>query len=189
MTNRTAELFDEFAARFSRGDNPDVREYLRRAGAGADELAALIDVFLSRSEPPSPTEEEVALVRAWREGEPPLLELRKRRRLTVDQVVEALVGALGVAEPKRAKVKRYYQQLEGGLLEPRGVDRRVWTALRETLSAAVEEISTLRPRPATAQGAFLRADSPGEVFALRSVSAAPLAEERDEVDELFTGAQ
>ena len=43
------ELFDEYAAAYARGERPQAREYLARAGPQADELAGLIDEFLQRS--------------------------------------------------------------------------------------------------------------------------------------------
>jgi hypothetical protein len=60
--------------------------------------------------------------------------------------VDALVKLLGLDPTKRAKVKRYYHELESGLLEPRGVDRRVWEALAETLKAQVVDLVGWRPR-------------------------------------------
>src|SRR3954447_13244263 len=129
MTDAAFTLFDEFAARFARGEAPDVRDYLDRAGGDADELAAMIDAFLMRAEPPAPNDESVDLARALVAGHPPLLELRKRRGIRVDEIVETLVATLGIDTGKRAKVKRYYQELEGGLLDPGGVDGTVWRAL------------------------------------------------------------
>ena len=40
------ELFDEYASAYARGERPQAREYLERAGPQADELAGLIDRFL-----------------------------------------------------------------------------------------------------------------------------------------------
>src|SRR5437763_3144085 len=118
MTDVAFTLFDDFAARVARGGGPDVRDYLERAGTEADALATMIDGFLARAEPPAPDEEAIQLARALVAGHPPLLELRKRRGIRVDEIVDTLVRALGIDAAKRDKVKRYYQQLEGGLLEP-----------------------------------------------------------------------
>src|SRR4051794_35195067 len=156
MTDTNFELFDDFAARFARGEGPDVRDYLRRAGSGADELAALIDSYLTRAQPPAPDEESIALARAFVAGEPALLELRKRRGIRVDEVIDAIVGALGVDAQKRAKVKSYYQQLEGGVLEPRGVDASVWDVLARKLGASVRELRVWRPRSIQTDVAFFR---------------------------------
>src|SRR5947199_126918 len=68
--------FDDYAARFARGEAPALRGYLTRAGESAGELGRLVDAFLARASPPEPDEERVALARAWVEGQPPLLELR-----------------------------------------------------------------------------------------------------------------
>src|SRR5262245_55230659 len=108
-------LFDEYAARFARGERPDTHTYLARAGKGADELAALIDRYLESAPVPAPGEDARAAAAAWVEGEPPLLALRTRRGLRRDEVVDALIGALALDPKKRPKVKEYYHRLEGGL--------------------------------------------------------------------------
>ena len=186
-------LFDDYAARFARGEQPDAREYLSRAGEGADELAAMIDRWLAVAPPPPPGEESVALARAWVEGQPPLLELRTRRGLRRRDVVADLIKLLGLDMAKRDKVTAYYHQLEGGLLEPRTVDRRVWAALARTLRARVEDLVAWRPRPMPrAEPAFYRAEEPMAVMAAPA-AAPPEARHRepeapDEIDELFGGS-
>ncbi len=78
----------------------------------------------------------------------------------------------------------YYHQLEGGLLEPRGVDRRVWAALAETFKTRVDDLVVWRPRPAEAAPAYLRASG---VTAAMAPPPRPAATEgeRDEIDDLF----
>lgn len=178
-------LLEDYAARFARGEGPDVREYLARAGAGRDELATLIDAFLAHAAPRDPDAETIESVRAWMSGKEPLLALRTRRRLRVDEVVTALMSALGLDDAKRAKVKRYYQQLETGLLEPGRVDGRVYEALSRVLRAKVAELAALRPTPLQTRAAYFRAEPP-----LADVVSSPAAEpeEPDEVDALFRGA-
>ena len=179
-------LFDDYAARFVRGEAPDLRGYLARAGEGAGELGRLVDAFLARAAPPEPNEERVALARAWVEGQPPLLELRTRRGLRRDTVVDALVKLLGLDPEKRAKVKRYYHELESGLLEPRAVDRRVWEALAETLKTQVADLVAWRPRPLEpVGGVYLRRAEASAEFSLFS---ALREEPEDEIDRLFRGA-
>lgn len=181
------ELFDEFARRFARGENPPVREYVERAGASGEELARMLDRFLASAPPPQPPAERVEMMRAWIAGQPPILELRKQRGLTRDVVVERLLDLLGLREERRAKVRRYYHELETGLLEPRGVDRRVWEALAQVFGASVADLAGWRARPIEAQPAFrmrtataLEADS---VFAPAPSATGP--PEDDEVDLLF----
>src|SRR3954454_16281167 len=101
MTDATFTLFDEFAARFARGDDANVRDYLDRAGSAGVELAAMIDAFLARAEPPAPDEEAIDVARALVAGHPPLLELRKRRGIRVDEIVDTLVSALKIDKAKR----------------------------------------------------------------------------------------
>ena len=187
MADDVMRLFDDFAARFARGERPDAREYLAQAHDAADELAALIDRFLETVPPPPPDEDALVAVQAWLAGDPPLLELRKRRGVKVDGVVDALVERLGVDRAKREKVKRYYQQLETGLLDPARVSGRVFDALSETLHARVREALTWRPRPVAYESAFLRADAVPDA---RTLAYAPAAAaepaEQDEIDKLFT---
>jgi hypothetical protein len=176
-------LFDEWAVRFARGEQPDAREYLRRAGEGAEELSTLIDAYLLRADPPEPGEDAIALAQAWIRGEPPLLEARRRRRLRVDDVVGELLGALSLKPHRREKVKRYYQQLETGLLEPARVDERVFDALARVLGVRARELASWRPPPVAGAPAYFRTEG---VAARRTFSALDTEpEERDEVDELF----
>jgi len=179
-----ARLFDEYAAAWARGERPDAREYLARAGEGEAELRELLDRFLTASLPAEPTEDEVAAMQAWAAGQPPLLELRVRRGLTRASVVEALVGRLGLGEAATAKVAAYYHRLETGLLDPRGVSERVFAVLADALGARVDELAVWRPPPA-APALYLRASEP-DLSVVAPASAAP-EEPRDEVDELFTG--
>ena len=148
MAEDVHALFDDYAARFARGERPDARAYLARAGAGAGELGRLIDGYLARAPAPPPSEDAVALARAWVQGQPPLQELRVRRGLERADVVTRLIELLGLDMAKRDKVAWYYGDLESGLLEPRRVDQRVWAALAETLRARVEDLLAWRPRPA-----------------------------------------
>ena len=184
MAEDVTRLFDDYAARFARGERPDVRVYLAHAGDGAEELGRLIDGYLSRAPAPPPDEDAVALAAAWVAGEPPLRQLRARRNLEPDAVVDGLVRALGLDPKKREKVKRYYHQLESGLLEPRRVDRRVFAALAESIRARVEDLVSWRPRPLPpalyhAPAAAAAMQAPGEPA---RYEAEP---EPDEIDRLF----
>lgn len=184
MADPVFELFDEYAARWARGERPDAREYLERAGEGEGELAVLIDRFLAAAPPPPPGEEARALVEAWAAGESPLLALRVRRGLKRDAVVDRLVSTLGLDPAKRAKVKRYYHELESGLLEPGGVDRRVWDVLAAALRARAGDLIGWRPPPVAARAAFLRAEEPA-AFTPSRVPSTEDHEEPDEIDLLF----
>src|ERR687895_755334 len=125
MADDVATLFDDYAARFARGERPDARA---RAAAAA-----------------------------WVEGEPPLLALRTRRGLRREEVVDALVRALGLDVAKREKVKQRYHELETGQLDARRVDDRVWDALSGALRAPVEALRAWRPRPRGPHPVYLRA--------------------------------
>jgi len=178
-------LFDDFAARFARGERPDARAYLARAGKGADELGTLIERYLERAAPPAPREDAVLMAQAWLDGQPPLLELRTRRGLKRDQVVDALMGALGLDPAKREKVKGYYHRLETGLLEPRGVDGRVWDVIATALRSRASDLRTWRLRQPEPAAAYFRVDATSAMEL--SAPAVPAAEDApDEIDRLFT---
>jgi hypothetical protein len=188
-------LFDEFAAAYVRGEQPDIGAWLTRAGDEADELARLIDAFLRVAPAPDPRDDDVAVMQARLGGEPGLLALRKRRARKVDEVVSDLAQRLDVDDLPR--LKRYYQRLEGGTLDPGPVDQRVWDALRDLFVTNVRAIV----RPVTTQTgdsamAYYRRGGPArtpdaQAAMLRPMPAAEAlahdAPARDELDRLFLG--
>ena len=188
MADEVFELFDDYAARFARGERPDAQEYLARAGEGADELAPLIDRYLESAPAPAADEDAKALAATWIEGEPPLLELRNRRGLKRDAVVDALISALSLDPAKREKVKRYYHRLETGLLAPRGVDRRVFDVLAETLRASLTDVRAWRPQRQGIEAAYMRRDAEAAP-SMPPLVLADEAGERDEIDLLFLGGE
>jgi hypothetical protein len=194
MPEDVFSLFDDYAARFARGERPETRSYLARAGAGAGELAQLIDGYLARATPPPPSEDAVALTTASLRGRSPLVEARERRGLRREEVVDALIAALGLDRAKREKVGRYYEELETGLREARRVDRRVFDALGATLRASVSDLLAWRPlppRPAFSVFLASRAMRPAQTWAAgpaRAAEPAAAAEAPDEIDRLFGAA-
>ncbi|MCC6224150.1 MAG: hypothetical protein IT201_11755 [Thermoleophilia bacterium] len=185
MAEDVLTLFEEYAASFRGGEEPDVRAYLARAGDGAGQLARLIDGFLARAEPPPPSEERVLMLRAWLEGRAPLLELRVERGLTRDTVVSELIERLGLDPAKRGKLAGYLHRLETGLLDPRPVDRRVFTALAAALRARVEDLLAWQPRAATVRSVHYRVAPEAGEPDLPRLFAPP--SEPDEIDRLFLG--
>ena len=190
-------LFDELAAAYVRGERPDLPAYLARAGDEADELARLVDAFLRVVPPPEPSEDDVAVMRARLEGEPGLLALRTRRGRKVDEVVDELAVRLEVDD--RPRLKRYYQRLEGGVLDPHPVDERVWDALRDVFATSVRNLirplvtrrggsamAYYRSGPPDGAGAQLRARmTPREPDLVADADRPP--PERDALDRLFLG--
>ena len=191
-------LFDELAAAYVRGERPDLPAYLARAGDEADELARLVDAFLRTVPPPEPSEDDVAVMRARLGGEPGLLALRKRRGRRVDDVVDELAARLEVDD--RTRLKRYYQRLEGGVLDPHRIDERVWEALHTVYETSVRNL--IRPL-VTRQGgsamAYYRRTVTLDDDGAGPAHAAPRAEPmlvtrgdpapaaRDALDRLFLG--
>ena len=184
-------LFDDFAARFARGERPDARAYLARAGESADELGTLIDRFLERVPPPAASDDAITLAQEWVAGHSPLVGLRAARGLRREEVVDHLIAALGLDRAKREKVGGYYHELENGLLDWARVDRRVWEALAEKLKAHLGDLLAWRPRPLAAEGAYLRAPEAGAGSG--ALAELPVAFEQryesprepDEIDTLF----
>lgn len=181
------ELFADYAAALARGERPRTADYLERAGAEADALAMMIERFLQGVPRPAATAEDSALLTAWLESEPPLLELRRRQGLKRAAVVDALLGLLGLAASSRTRLADAYHELETGQLDPVGVDQRVWNALTEILQANVRELAAWRPPPVAASPAFR--------LASRDMSLESHArmnhyrkQAGDEVDRLFRGA-
>jgi hypothetical protein len=176
-------LFEEYAAAYARGDRPRAQEYLNRAGPAADELAKLIDGWLRAVPVPEPDEETTALVEAWTAGQPPLVQLRARRGVRVDDVVDAIVTALGLDTAKRAKVKRYYQRLEQGLLDPTRVSRRVLAVVKGLAGERTTEALAWQAPELRAEPAYYRTRT--EMATATGMAAEP--EPADEIDRLFTG--
>ena len=180
-------LFDAFAAAYAAGGRPDVVEFLDRAGTDRDELGLLIDRFLMAVPARQSTEEDLVLMEAQLSGEPPLLLLRQRRKLARTAIVDAIVNAFGIAEPKRSKVADYYHELETGLLDPGGVSSKILAVVGKVLGADVAALARLWPAPAGL--AFQRkAGEPVESgLPLRSAEQSRTEGlEQDEVDRLFT---
>lgn len=192
MTEDVSALFDDYAARFVRGERPDARDYLRRAGEGVGELGMLIERFLEHVPPPPPDDDALRLAEAWVAGHSPLVDLRASRGITRDEAVDALIKRLGLDRSKRAKVQGYYHQLENGLLDVRRVDPRVFEVLAARLKARVGDLLAWRPRPLAFEGtAYHRvAPAPGQPApapATASFDMALAPEEPDEIDRLFRG--
>jgi hypothetical protein len=178
-------LFDEYATAYARGEQPHVRDYLARAGDGADELGRLLEGFLGAAPRPQADADTIALVSAWAENEPPLVHLRASRGVRVDEVVEAIVEEVGLATAAAPRVKRYYQRLEQGRLDASGVSELVWNVLRRLIGPAADTAAAWHSRPPAPQAAFYRAAI--QTSAADAAMAKELVvPERDEVDELFT---
>ena len=72
---RIVELFEDFANRWNRGDEPDVSVYLERAGGRAVALAAAIDLFVETTAAPPATEAAEVIAAGLGRGEAPLRAL------------------------------------------------------------------------------------------------------------------
>lgn len=178
------QLFDEWAASYARAEKPDPLGYLDRAGVHADALAKLMDGFLRHAPRNEPAEESLVLARAWISGASPLVELRASRGIRREEVVEAVMNEFELAPGLRAKVKRYYHELESGLLDPAGLDPRLADLLARTLQSRRDAILAWRPRPLTpAPAPAYRASA--TLYRLDMPALQEVEETEDEVDALF----
>jgi hypothetical protein len=125
------------------------------------------------------------------QGQSPLERLRSRRKISVGELVDALVERFELERGKRRKVRRYYEELEAGLVDPVKVDQRVWEVIAERLHESVEGLLSV-PQPRTVGIARVGSEAsprPPRRAVRRSptTSAMPGSDAWDEVDELFRG--
>lgn len=181
------QLLDELVDCWTRGEPLAVDELLVRAGPRADELATLIDRFLERAPRREPTPAALAYVRSL--DEPSLLQARQERKLKLDDLVAGLLEKLGLPPAARGKVRRYYQDLELGQLDPGGVATSVWDALTGLLGRDARGLGALPPFAAAAPAMYREADFESDLvyasLAIPSSSVEEPAPEPDEVDRLF----
>ncbi len=182
MTGTSEQLFDEFVGCWTRGEPLAVDELLVRAGPQADELASLIDRFLERAPRREPTAAALAFVRSL--DEPSLLRARQERKLKLDDLVAGLVEKLALPERARAKVRRYYQDLELGQLDPAGVVASVWDALTGLLGRDARGLAGVPPTAISAPAMYRAADFGTAVIDATALPT-PSRTESDEVDRLF----
>lgn len=208
MNASVERLFDEFAASWARGEHPDVRDYLERAGDGRDELAGLLDGFLAASSVQPPSEETLATFAELVPGDhetPPMLAVRVRMGLRRADVVRQLCAGLGLGSSTEEKVARYYHELETGLLDPRGVSSRVWHQLATVLGTGIRSlmVTPYEAPPAVVTAFYRRSDTAAsteldaaprrrfmavpDLAAASESAAAPERPDLDEVDRLFRG--
>ena len=82
------QLFDERAASYARGENP-IRRILSEPERTRMTCRGSWTAFLRLAPRHEPDEETLALARAWISGASPLVELRVRRGVRREEVVEA----------------------------------------------------------------------------------------------------
>jgi hypothetical protein len=207
------QLLSEYIAEHRAGGPADPVEYLDRLqGTDREELALLIDAYLSRSpgrrwDPQafggSPEERLTESLTRSLEGAsglwPTILpRLRERAQIKRDDLVHRLAEMLGVAGGD-TKVEGYYHEMEQGLLPSAGVSSRVLEALGAIVGASAEFLRRAgepvrEGAPSADQGAvYARHAYSDERFASEAAPdaartpGAAAEREWDEVDELFRG--
>jgi hypothetical protein len=186
MSTELETLLDDLARRHARGEPLDIEATLREAGDRADELAPLIEAFLARAPRREASASTLAYVQSL--DEPPMLRARVAKALRVDDVVDAIVAACDIRPDARAKVRRYYQQLEAGVLDPTGVAASVWDAITGLLGGSRASLTAPSLGTAASAPPMYRADrlfEPGAMPALSASAKEP--DPPDDVDALFLG--
>jgi len=185
MSPEVETLLDELVRRHARGEPLDVEGTLRRAGEHADELAPLIEAFLARAPRRGPTPASLEFVRSL--DDPPLTRARVAKAVKVEDVVDAIVAQCELDPAARPRVKRYYQQLEAGILDPTYVAASVWDAITGLLGRSRALLSA-PPGPPPAAAPMYRADAQFSISESLVPRATPEPEALDEVDALFLGS-
>ena len=184
MSPELETLLDELVRRHARGEPLDVEGTLRRAGDGADELAPLIEAFLVRAPRRGLTPASLRFVQSL--DDPPMLRARVAKALKVDDVVDAIVAQCELDPEAHPKVRRYYQQLEGGILDPSRVAASVWDAITGLLGRSRALLSA-PPGPAPAAAPMYRIDAQLSLSERLVPRSAAEPQVPDEVDALFLG--
>jgi hypothetical protein len=158
--NRAADLFQEYADAFARGEVPRARDYLDRADEeDRDRLAGLLDRFMASTPVRAAALDDLGLVEAWTTGESPLVALRVRRGLKRETIVESLHKTFALPETALPALKERYHELEAGLLDPDRLSSRLVLTLSSLLGVREDTIRTLRPRRIEASPAFRAVDA------------------------------
>ena len=184
MSPEVEILLDELVRRHARGEPLDVEGTLRRAGDRADELAPLIEAFLARAPRRGPTPASLEFVRSL--DDPPLVRARVAKALKVDDVVDVIVTDGDLDPAARPKVRRYYQQLEGGILDPTRVAASVWDAITNLLGRSRALLSA-PPGPPPAAAPMYRGEAQFQLSEQVVLRSAAEPDAPDEVDTLFLG--
>lgn len=146
--SRVDELLQSYIEEHREGGEADPRAFLREvSGAEREELAALIDHYLSRVPAKAFDREAFERFRAdprWqalaeRILAPTLEELRTQAALSKREVAAALARDLDVVGHEQA-VKARYHELETGQLEPPRIAARVWGALAALFGQSAERL-------------------------------------------------
>jgi hypothetical protein len=185
MSPELETLLDELARRHARGEPLDVEGTLRRAGDGADELAPLIEAFLARAPRRGLTPASLRFVQSL--DDPPMLRARVAKALKGDDVVDAIVTECELAPEARPRVRRYYQQLEGGILDPTRVSASVWDVVTGLLGRSRALLSAPAGPPPAAAPMYRAHASVDLQERLVTLPAPEPPAPLDEVDALFLG--
>lgn len=178
-------LFDEFAAAHARGESPDVRDYLARAGDDAEELGSLIDRYLQAVPAQPPDQEAIVLMQARLEHKDPLVAARVRLGLRRRDLSDRLRAELGLGEALGDRVLAACSELERGQLDPGRVDGRVWDALRKILGLDALQLARSTGEAAAATPFYRMPSLRAPGAPAPAMVDAEAERVRDEVDRLF----
>lgn len=149
-------LCGEFMAHWAAGDNPDIDDYLRRAGPHGDRLIEMVDHALVGTAPPPPSGQDLAMVQALLAGDSTLMGLRQGRRLGVDSVVADLADELNLDSRLLDRLKALYQRLEAGRLSAERIAPQLRGALAKVLGVDRATLIVVAPAPPSEEALFAR---------------------------------
>jgi transcriptional regulator with XRE-family HTH domain len=187
------QVLSDYIDAWNAGRRPEVDAYLERVPEGErEELAACLDAWLTLApvpDFPAPARKAIradprlrAALAATKRPPGPLLALRRRAGLGLEELAARVTAAFGLAgeEPRTAG---YLERLEHGELDESRLSRRLLGVLSTALGAE------LRP-PSPAAGMLFRGEGQSLAVELEALSRAalePAPPPMDALDRLFLG--
>lgn len=205
----TDQLIEQFKREWAAGERPSVDGVLAAIPdpAECERARRALEEFAGSADAPAYSQAELARLRADPaveraaavfDREPLKLgalvhQLRWDREIRLEQLTDAIIERLNLP-PKPDKVKLYLHELETGLLDPRGISQAALDALAALLGTTLDRLRAAAartvPPSSSREPAFHRAYDDGPPFSHVPPGYMPApdgGEERDEIDETFTG--
>ena len=209
MSTSSDKLLSDFIDAWNAGDRPEADAYLARCESQEREgLADSISTFLIFAPTPEYDQQTLEDLRAdpivvaaraaarGRSGLIPELLQRVRRRLglSTDDVAQKLVVELGLAEQARPKTVDYLDRWERGELSSARVSQRVLDGLARALRLGQQELRDAADFGGARAAPVFRATTSepalgDDLESLADALEAPVNDQLDDIDALFTGGR
>jgi transcriptional regulator with XRE-family HTH domain len=186
------KVLSDYIDAWNAGRRPDVDAYLERVPeAEREQLAGRLEEWLSVAPAPDYPAAARRAIRAdprlraalAATDKPPgtLLALRRRARLSLEELAEHVTDAFGLGG-QEARAAGYLERLEHGELDETRLSRRLLRVLSTALGADFEPAA---PAPAM----LFRGNGESLAAELEALSRAALEPPMDELDRLFLGGR